>query len=499
MLRVLPRHGLAALAVALGAGLAPAQSNESPPDIIAEFLSTTPCATPTPWVFGADRCLLEGDVLYICLTVQDVDWAESDTGGGDDEGIIATSVSFWNPYFANNILYGPEPPAVTTDRAGALEGDFYFFTRPGTGITRDIQIPFRVPQFQGTNQARLRGEIDYDVAWTSIVCVRNGTPDQATTDADTPVICTSNLICAIENPGLSAPNPRPTADAGRDQVVALSALTNSVTVRLDGSRTFDGSNVGFDPQSAEIFAKDTLQYTWEWVSGPVRVDPAPDNDGNPATFSVTLTVPTPDNNPYVFRLLVQDGQNSVPSSDSVQVWVRTALPLQRAPRAQIAGPTESVQVGATITLDASGSTDPDTGDTANLLFRWRQTNEVGGDLASDQVLSGLQPMSGLRAAVAQWRAVAPGDYYFRVLVTDQPQLRDPVLEGQALSSAATYAVRVVNAGADSGQAREVQNDAQQTSGDLFTALPLSGLCGVGLVPLGLLPLAALPLLRRYMR
>lgn len=482
------------LAAGLSAFLAQAQSNESPPNIINVVISTTPCSSPTPWVFGTDPCLLETDVLYACVTVQDVDWAESDNGGGNDEGVAATTQAFWTPYVSKGILYAPEPPPVPTDRPGPRT--FYYFPRPGSGDTLLIQVPFLVPEFQGQNQARLRGEIDYDVSWFWQICVRNHSIDSEEVDLDKPAVCTGIDVCALENPSLAGSNPSPAADAGRDQVVALNAISSSVTVRLDGSRTFDGSNVGFDPESSEIFAKDTLQYTWEWISGPVRVDPEPDNDGNPATFSVTLTVPSPDNNPYVYRLLVQDGHNAVPSSDSVSIWVRTALPLQRAPLVKLVGPTESVQVGETITLDASGSTDPDTGDTANLLFRWRQTNEVGGDLAADQVLVGLQPISGLKAAVAQWRAVEPGDYYFRVLVTDQPQLRDPVLEGQALSSAATYAVRVVEASAGGSQAREVQNETPQTSGDLLTALPISGACGAGFVPFALLPLAALPLLRR---
>ena len=488
------------LLLAGGAAQANAQAaDDFPPTFVDVSLSTTPCAGPTAWVYGASTCLRETEVVYICATILDQDW--DDTTGSeteDDQGLVITMLSDWLPYSRSGVTYGPEPPAVPTDRAGGEGGDYYFFSGPASGVTTDVQLAFFVPQFNGANQARLRGQIDYDVLWRVTIGVQNGGPDSLPTDED-PVIRTSFFVCAVENSSLAPGNPPPNADAGPDQTVALDPTTGQARVKLDGTRTFDGSNIGFSPDSAEVFSKDILHYTWEWVSGPARVEPVEDNDGEPATMWVYLTQAST-TTPYVYRLLVDDGVNALPSTDTVNVWVRTFKPMNRAPRAVILAPDGTVatvddpiqvQVGEQVVLQAN--TDNADPDQDALLFRWRQTNEVGGDLESDQIMAGFQPVSGVNTDKSEWRALQAGKYFFRLLVIDQPEKRDAVLAGSSKSSTAECCVEVVAA---SGIAKVAAPEASTENGTLSAdddssltlpfALPQ---CGVGLAPLALVPLA----------
>ena len=452
-------------------------TNETPPEILSMGLSTTPCSAPTPWVNGTSPCLKEGDPLYVCLEVTDLDWRNLDQNANlDNQGLIVTMRSTWYPYFANGIQYGPEPPPVSSD---GTSGPY-----PAAGVTlnfvRDLQVVFDVPQFVGANQARLRGDINFDARWFVQITVYNGGAS-GQGDPNT-AVRRSFTVCAVSNPALAPGNPPPSADAGPDQTVGLDPRTNQVVVHLDGSRTSDGSNVGFNPAAPSVFDKDTLQYTWEWISGPVRVDPVADSSGNPAKAQVTLDVPTPDSDPYVFRLLVEDGTNALPSADETRVFVRTALPVNHAPRAKIAGPSGPVPVGGIIRLDGSVSQDTD-GD--QLTYLWTQTNEVGGALASDQVQTAFQPLSGLTAAVSTWQAVTVGTFYFRLLVTDQPALRDAVLTGEELTSAAIVTVQVSNTATSGAQMAAVRDG--QTDPGASAPQPAPAGCGTGLSALGLVP------------
>ena len=134
-------------------------------------------------------------------------------------------------------------------------------------------------------------------------------------------------------------NSPPVADAGSDQTV-----NTGVTVTLDAS----GSN---DPDTG-----DTLSYDWMQTAG-TTVTLSSATAVNP-TFTATSTPAT-----LTFEVTVTDDRGGS-DSDTVDVKINT-------PPEADAGPDQTVNPGATVTLDASGSSDPDTGDT--LGYNWTQT------------------------------------------------------------------------------------------------------------------------------
>ncbi|MDX2197894.1 MAG: hypothetical protein SF069_02865 [Phycisphaerae bacterium] len=267
---------------------------------------------------------------------------------------------------------------------------------------RRLQYVWVVPQWNGRNQARLRGLIDWDVSWL----IDFSTAFEADPELDA-IATFSQSLFAIKDSRFLGPNPPPFADAGSDRTIAAGS-----TIELDGGQTFDGTNIGFDPQDGQVFERDNLTFTWEWVAGPVRVDPSyPDVTNRPEIAEVTLTQV----GVYEFRLLVDDNVNDVPSSDTVLIEVVSSLPANRAPIASIQDLTGPVVVGGIIQLNGGGSNDPD-GDV--LRYRWVQTNSIGGTVDPAVFVDQFQPLAGLDDPVSQWQALKPGTYYFRLLVSD---------------------------------------------------------------------------------
>jgi glucose/arabinose dehydrogenase len=135
------------------------------------------------------------------------------------------------------------------------------------------------------------------------------------------------------------PNLAPSANAGPDQTVNLSAA-----VTLSGS--------GSDPEGAAI------SYLWSQIGGPAvtlsSLTVAAPTFNAPAT-ATTLT----------FRLLTNDGTQSS-TADSVVITV--SAPVNLKPLAN-AGPDQSVTTGALVTLGGSGS-DPEG---SPISYTWSQT------------------------------------------------------------------------------------------------------------------------------
>jgi hypothetical protein len=100
---------------------------------------------------------------------------------------------------------------------------------------------------------------------------------------------------------------------------------------------------------------------------------------------------------YSFRLVVSDGEAE--DDDIVSVTI-----LNQGPAAD-AGPDQTGQVGTAVTLDGSGSTDPD-GQPSPLSFAWTQTAGPPVTLA------------GAATAAASFTPTAGGTYSFRLTVSD---------------------------------------------------------------------------------
>ena len=160
-----------------------------------------------------------------------------------------------------------------------------------------------------------------------------------------------------------------TADAGPDQEVSVDA-----TVTLDASGS---SSTRTDP---------TLTYAWTQTSGTaVTLSSA-------TAEQPTFTAP-PLPGDLVFSLTVNDGGDHSSAADTVTVTVRplTARQLSTTATAD-AGPDQEVQTGATITLDASGSSSTRTNPV--FTYRWKTISGSGGiptTLATNTIVTFTAP------------------------------------------------------------------------------------------------------------
>ncbi len=429
----------------------------------------------------------ELDVLVGRVTATDPDFAGGDDNGGGD-GIYFLQQAIWIPVPG---YPAPEPPPIPQNRTTFTpeEGDGLAPAPPATTV--DFFVVFTIPPYTGRNQARLRGDINYDVAWSFLIALSNEQqPDGCNFDIEgflegcvptSGVTIFTDLIFAVENPVVQPANPPVFADAGADVMVAAGS-----TVQLDGTRTFDSYNTGFSALDPEVLDKDDITYAWEWIGGPERVDPIVRDPVNaPAIAEVTLN--TVGN--YSFRLLASDGVNPIPTSDAVLVEVVSTIPENRAPRAAISRPTPVIVTGSIITLDGTPSSDPD-GDP--LSFRWRQTDELGGVLPFSELRDVFQPLGGIETPISSWQAIRPGTYYFRLLVSDgrlEDSARVEINVVAPGTLGVAFARNDVIPPADAGATPSTNDQGQPAP----TATPnqVAPLCGGSLFMVGFVPLALL--------
>jgi len=153
-------------------------------------------------------------------------------------------------------------------------------------------------------------------------------------------------------------NLAPTADAGPDQ-----AVDESVTVTLDGSNSTDPDD-------------GIASYQWKQLAGSQVTF------SDPSAVRPTFTAPDVgmSGESLTFQLTVTDsgGLKSTATSIVNVTWVNAA-PWSDA------GPDQTVEEGATVTLDGSNSTDPDDGMASYL---WTQT---GGTPVTLSDASAVQP------------------------------------------------------------------------------------------------------------
>ena len=201
-------------------------------------------------------------------------------------------------------------------------------------------------------------DVDLPGAYVAQLIVNDGTVDSA---ADTISISTSNSA--------------PLADAGPDQ----STLVGS-TVTLDGSGSSDADGDGL---------------TFSWSLTP----PA----GSAATLSDTAAVkPTFDIDLpgiYVAQLIVNDGTVDS-AADTVSISTSNSAPVADA------GPDQITQVGSTVTLDGSSSSDAD-GD--GLTFSWALITVPAGSTATLSDSSAVKPTFDIDL---------PGIYVAQLIVND---------------------------------------------------------------------------------
>jgi predicted outer membrane repeat protein len=163
------------------------------------------------------------------------------------------------------------------------------------------------------------------------------------------------LASAADTVTITVTNDAPNANAGNSQAVLAGA-----SVTLDGSGSSDPD--GHTP----------LAFGWTQTSGtPVTLN-------STSAISPTFTAPSV-TGVLSFSLVVTDSMGLVSATDSVTVTVTNGEPVADA------GADQTVLTGSFVTLDGSGSSDPD-GHTP-LAFGWTQTSGTPVTLNSTSAIS----------------------------------------------------------------------------------------------------------------
>ena len=173
-----------------------------------------------------------------------------------------------------------------------------------------------------------------------------------------------------------ASNVLPVANAGPDQIVEVGSV-----VQLDGSGSHDADG-------------DVLSCQWTTPSG---ITLSSTTDMRPLFAAVTA-------GEYTLTLIVNDGiADSAP--DQVKITVEEGVPepsgALNIPPGADAGPDQTVEVGTTVTLDGSGSSDAD-GDV--LSYRWTAPSGIA--------------LSSTTAIKPRFTATKVGRYTFTLVVND---------------------------------------------------------------------------------
>ena len=150
------------------------------------------------------------------------------------------------------------------------------------------------------------------------------------------------------------PNTIPIANAGVDQSNVVGSL-----ISLDGTASSDADS-------------DPLTYNWSLTSRPTT---SAASLTNPLTANPSFTLDV--SGDFVAQLIVNDGQaNSAPDE--------TVITTQNSRPVAVVGVDQTITLGDTFQLDASGSTDAD-GDT--LSWQWSITSQPAGSTAPCPMIS----------------------------------------------------------------------------------------------------------------
>lgn len=163
------------------------------------------------------------------------------------------------------------------------------------------------------------------------------------------------------------------ADTARTRVIVQSAMPENnppeARARANPATTVEGTKVTLDGSESFDPDGDNLAYSWAQSAGPAVV--LSSNTAPKPSF----TAPTiPGNDPSTtlsFSLTVSDGKDT--GSALVTVTVNKAV-VNQPPTAVAAADKSSVSPGEKVTLDGSGSSDPDG---AIAAYAWTQTDATG--------------------------------------------------------------------------------------------------------------------------
>lgn len=173
-------------------------------------------------------------------------------------------------------------------------------------------------------------------------------------------------------------NTAPVANAGPDQSVSVGAM-----VTLNGSGSNDAD-------------QNSLTYDWSFVSFPPGSAPTL---SNPTAVMPTFVADKAGQ--YVVQLIVNDGTvNSTPDTVTIAAATGNTAPVANA------GPDQSVQVGASVILDGSASTDADRN---ALTYHWALTAKPAGSGAT---------LANSTTAMPNFIADVAGQYIGQLIVND---------------------------------------------------------------------------------
>ena len=194
------------------------------------------------------------------------------------------------------------------------------------------------------------------------------------------------------------PNSPPVADAGPDQTVVSGA-----TVRLDGSASDDPDGTITD-------------YNWDWRLGESTSDrnpvgTTPGSKDPTISFTADTLDPGDADVTHVFALSVHDDDGAPSGFDTVTVTVTApnGIPVANA------GPDQTVNSGATVTLDGSASSDIE-GKIATYL--WERATGSDAGTGNKVTLTGEDTAAPTFVAQTLTSNDADVTYVFKLTVTD---------------------------------------------------------------------------------
>mgnify|MGYP001814060674 FL=1 len=232
-------------------------------------------------------------------------------------------------------------------------------------------------------------------------------------------------------------NRAPMANAGDDAIVDAGAA-----VMLDGSGSMDPDG-------------DALTYAWVLAAPDGSAAVLVDADMAMPSFNTDLV------GDYVVELTVSDGE----FADSDSVTISAVDPLQNQAPVANAGPDQAVEVGATVVLDGTGSTDADED---MLTYSWTLETPMGSSATLDDASSATPrftaDIAGTYAAILVVNDGTVDSMADEVVVTAEQVAQ--ALNGEELYTNNCFGCHVAFADAPNWSATAIQYAIDQNKGNM---------------------------------